>query len=189
MEWMWKTGRNWRRFKAWRVAAVVQYLKLEGDVSVLDPAIDVLTTQSWEAVATSDRGSEYPPRMERAPAELEDQMAPYRPVELILTFGDESTLTQLRNLTARPETADTLKRVLNTTISLLEQRLEAKRLGQPVEKVGPHDLYAEIGDASTLENMRKFWGHATGPYAEKFHRDMAKLEKRLQEQEKAGKPD
>ena len=191
VECLWKTGRNWRKYKAWRVAAVVEYLKVAGDASILDPAIDLLVSHSAGEQEVADAVSEYPemdPGM-RALAELIDQMAPYRPVELILTFGDESTLTKLRSLMDSPETAAMLKKVLNTTIGLLQQRLEAKRQGQPVEKVGPHDLYPGFGDATTLENMRRIWSRTTSPYAEKFRRDMANLEKRLQEEKKASKPD
>ena len=191
VECLWKTGRGWRRYKAWRMYAVVEYLKMMGGPSVLDPAMDVLVSRSSGEEQAPDPGCEYP-RMDpgmRAFAELFDQMAPYRPVEIILTFGDKSTLTKLQRLMDSTETAETLKKVLKTTITLLRQRLEAKRQGQPVEKVGQHDLYAEFGDATTLKNMRTFWGRATGPYAEKFHRDIAKLEKRLQEEEKPAEMD
>ena len=167
--------------------SVVEYLKLEGDDSVLDPAIEVLASQSWENDEKVEPGSEYP-RMDpgaRAMAELVDQMTPYRPVELILTFGDEGTLAELNRVMEGPETGERLKEVLRKTIALVHQRLEAKRQGKAVEKVGPHDLYAEFGDATTAENMRTVWGRARGPYAEKFHRATARLEKRLEREKKA----
>jgi hypothetical protein len=185
VECLWKTGRNWRGYKAWRMYAVVEYLKRHGDASILDPSIDVLVSQPSRQQELPDRGSEYPP-MEpdiRAGAELADQMAPYEPLLLLVAFGGESALPALRRHTDRPETPVGSKGVLATTIKLLTRQLEAKKQGLPVEEIGVFDLCAELGDRTTLENMRAVWGEGRGFYGERARQAMANLEKRL-EQEK-----
>lgn len=191
VECLWKTGRNWRGYKAWRVLSVVEYLKMAGDASVLEPAVDVLVSRSSREQQTPEPGSEYagmgPGR--RAGAELVGQMAPYQAAQLVMTFGDESTLTELRTRTDDAQTAEASKRVLATTIKLLARRLEAKKQGLPLDQIELFDMCAAFGDRTTLENMRAVWGKGAVFHAERVRGAMANLEKRLQEEKKASKPD
>jgi len=185
VECLWKTGRHWRRYKAWRVLGVVEYVKWVGDSSVVDPAIHVLATHSWEGGVTPDPGAEYP-RMDpshRACAEIVDQMAPYDPVELILQFGDESTVAKLTGVMDNPETSEALKQVLKKTIELLRHRLDAKKQGLGVAEVGLFDIYVEFGDRTTLENMRRMWGERGGSHGPKVRKAMTELEKRLEREQ------
>ncbi len=185
VECLWKTGRNWRRYKAWRMYAVVEYLKRHGDASILDPAIESLVSQSWNSKPAPDPGSEYP-RMSRfttASAHTADQLAPYTPVKLIVEFGDEDTLRKLRTFREKPQTSDRSKKVLQRSIELLERRLDRKMRGEPVEKV---DLAVEFGDHRTLENL-KVWDeiHGNEAFKQKTRDRAARLEKRLQEEKES----
>lgn len=182
VECLWKTGRNWRKYKAWRVAAVVQYLNLHGDASVLGPAIDVLATQSSKAVGTSDPGSEYPPRLDpfmRALGESLDLTAPYAPVQLVLEFGDDKTLAELEHLLDKLETTGASRSVLRTTARMLQDRLARKKRGEPLERA---DLRADFGDQRMLDNLRVMQKYARGEYGRRIRHSISKLENRLEKE-------
>jgi hypothetical protein len=191
VECLWKTGRNWRGYKAWRVLSVVEYLKMAGDASVLEPAMEVLVSGSPVEQQAGDPGSEYP-RMSpgnRALADLVDQMAAYQDAQLLMTFGDESTLTELRRQAEDVGTPEASKRVLAATTQLLARRLEAKKQGLRLDQIELFDMCAAFGDRTTLENMRAVWGKGWVFQAERVREAMASLERRLEEEEKPGKTD
>lgn len=184
VECLWKTGRNWRRYKAWRMYAVVEYLKRHGDASVLDPAIESLVSQSWSGAPAPDAGSEYP-RMDRimtAGAHGLDQLAPYAPVRLIVQFGDEDTLNKLRALAGRPQTSQESERALQRSIELLERRLDRKKRGEPTEEV---DLAVEFGGRQTLESLRIGEDFGGLEARQKIRNRIEKLEKRLQQEKQS----
>jgi hypothetical protein len=84
-----------------------------------------------------------------------------------------------------PETSEASKRVLDKTIELLRQRLDAKKQGLPVKEVELFDMYVEFGDRSTLENMKRMWGERGGSHGPKVRATMTGLEKRLEAEKKS----
>lgn len=186
VECLWKTGSDWRRYKAWRRYAVVEYLKRHGDASIVEPAVESLVSQSWNGKEDPDPGSEYP-RMDpftAVGAHDTDQLAPYTPVKLIVEFGEKDTLQELRSLRDRPQTSDPARKALQRSIELLERRLGQKTRGEPTEEV---DLAVEFGDHRTLENLRIREGlRGNEPFKQRIRERAARLEKRLKQENESG---